>query len=138
MYKNFIAAALTIGAVALMGNLLMAASPGQPGNVLTPEPFAQAAMRACAYPSGGWTTIDSDNGAAANVSAALTLWTTYNIQCDDNAYVAWGDSTVDADTSDGWLAAGAIVRFTVLGGNNYVAVQNKVDATADCHYIECR
>lgn len=132
--QNIFSAAVLV--VLIGAGFAWAQSPGQPSVVQLPVATSDALTRVCIYPSGGWTTIDSDN-SGANLSGALLAWGSYAIQCVADAYVAWGDDTAAADSSDGWLAAGAIVRFGTGGGDQYVSVLNKSDATADCHYIQC-
>ena len=122
-------------AVLVGAGFAWAQSPGQPSTLTLPRGTSEALTRVCIYPAGGWTTINSDN-SGANLSGQLKTWASYAIQCDSDAYIAWGASTAAADSSDGWLAAGSIVRFGT-GGYDYVSVLNKTHATADCHYIEC-
>jgi hypothetical protein len=135
--KTFIQNLLFVlaGGLAVGIGVSFANSPGQPAIVELSERIATNMFRPCIYPTSGWSTIDSDN-SGANLSGQMETWSTYAIQCDADAYVSWGDSSVATDSSDGWLAAGAIVRFST-GGNDYVSVLNKSDATADCHYIQC-
>ena len=113
-----------------------AQSPGQPSTIGLSQKTSDSMTRTCIYPAGGWTTINSDN-SGANLSGVLLTWATYAIQCDSDAYVSWGASDAAADSSDGWFAAGSIIRFGT-GGNTYVSVLNRTHATADCHYIQCK
>lgn len=124
-----------VGAALVVAGSVYAATKAQPNSADLGALLTAAGARPCLYPSGGWTTIDSDN-SGGNASGTLSTWTTYAVQCDADAYVSFGGTA--ADSSDGWLAAGAIVRFTNAGDATTFSVLNKSDATADCHYIECR
>lgn len=136
-FLGTLAALSVVGIVLIGSSFALAVGADSPNLHKFPSTFAINATRACVYPSGGWTRIDAQNGAAV-LSGALNSWTTYAIQCDSDAYVAWGTSAVVTDSADGWLAAGAIVRFATAGGNLYVSVRNKVHVSNDCHYIECK
>jgi hypothetical protein len=116
---------------------VLAQSAAQPSVVTTGSKFTANTSRPCMFAAGGWTTIDSDN-SGANLSGAMTTWSTYVIQCTSDAYIAWGGATAAADSSDAWIAAGAWVRFITTDDSNYVSVLNTTHATNDCHYIECR
>jgi hypothetical protein len=133
---KYLIGAITAAVIVLAG-VALAQTAAQPGLYTFPRDFNDSASRPPLYASGGWTTIDSDN-SGANLSGELNAWTTYAIQCDDDAYIAWGGTAAAADSSDGWIAAGAWIRFTVGGADLYVSVLNKASATADCHYIEAR
>jgi hypothetical protein len=92
----------------------------------------------CMMVAGGSTTIDSDN-SGANLSGALEQWSRYWLQCDADAYLAQGTLTgAVTDAGDIWLPAGGILEVYTDATNIYLSVLNKTDATADCHYVECR
>lgn len=129
------AVAAALGAALFVGGIVYAATKAQPSLADLGGLMNAAGARPCLYPAGGWTTIDSDN-STGNASGTLTTWTTYAVQCDADAYISFGGTV--ADSGDGWLAAGAIVRFSVGADSSNFSVLNKTDATADCHYIECR
>ena len=129
---------VVIAAIAAIPIWAIAQTAAQPSLIdSVPDKFTRNASRPCLYQAEGWTTIDSDN-SGDNDSAELTSWTTYVIQCTSDAYIAWGDSTVAADSSDGWIAGGAWIRFMTDATNVYVSVLNVTHATDDCHYIECK
>ena len=93
--------------------------------------------RSCVYPIGGWAIIDCSNSAAAQ-SAQLTAKTRYVVQCGDDSYLATGDqSTDEADSSDGWLPAGAWLEFQTTDTVRYLSCKNK-NADSDCRILECQ
>lgn len=132
--KNFLApifaAILAVGAVA------MAQSMSQNNLASLPDSFAQQAQRAAIHPSGGWTTIDCSDSAAA-ASAELNAWSRYVIQCGDDSRIAWGLSTVEADANDGYLPEGAWYEFMTTDSIRYVSCLN-VNVDSDCRIIEAR
>ena len=102
---------------------------------LKPELVGQAA-RDCAPSADGWVIIDCSNLAAAR-SSELNDWSRYYIQCGDDSYVAWGGSTVTADSNDGYMPEGTWFPFITLdGANNYVSCLN-VNDDSDCRIMEC-
>jgi hypothetical protein len=102
-----------------------------------PSRYNENTERPCIPVPGGWTTIDSDN-SGANLSGQISENTAFLIQCDADAYLATGTSSAAADSGDGWIQAGSILKLGTDATGRYVSVLNKSDATADCHYVECR
>lgn len=102
------------------------------------ERLAKQATKACIFPSGGWTTINCSNAAAAS-SAQLNAWSRYAIQCGDDSYFAPGTaaSGQDADSADGWIPSGAWLEFMTTDTIRYVSVLNK-NADSDCRILECK
>ena len=107
------------------------------GNLIpVQDKVAQQAQRDCSFPAGGWTKVDCSNSAAA-ASGALTPWSRYTVQCGVDSYLAWGGSGVTADTSDGYLPAGAWLPFMTDSDNIYFSCLN-IGSDSDCRYIECK
>jgi hypothetical protein len=94
--------------------------------------------RACVFPTGGWTTVDCSNVAAAS-SAALTANTRYVVQCTDDSYIAWGTAATgqDADSSDGYVPDGSWLEFLTTDTIVYYSCLN-INSDADCRHIECQ
>ena len=99
--------------------------------------LTQSAQRACIYPIGGWTIVDCSAAAAAQ-SSQLNAWGRYVVQCGDDSYIATGDASTDtADSSDGWLPAGAWLEFMTTDSVRYLSCLNK-NSDSDCRYWECK
>lgn len=122
------------GAVFAAALSIFAASWDQPGLIDTPPRYAQNASKACIFPSGGWTTIDSDN-STGNASGTLAALSRYVVQCDDAVKISFGGTV--ADSGDGTLPAGAWLEFGTANVSTSFSVLNVTSATADCFYIEC-
>ena len=129
--------AAILGGLVAAGGLAMAATAAVPNLSTLTAAYNDNASRPCIMVSGGWTTIDSDN-STGNLSGQLSDFSAFLLQCDSDAYVATGTDAAVADASDGWIAAGAIWKLGTDSASRYVSVLNKADATADCHYVECR
>jgi hypothetical protein len=98
---------------------------------------AVARSGACMYPGGGWAIVNCSNVAAAS-SAQLNEWSRYVVQCGDDSYLATGTATgQDADSSDGWLPAGAWLEFITTDSVRFISCLNKT-ADSDCRILQCR
>lgn len=106
----------------------------QPGLLPTPPQYAANATKACIFPAGGWTTIDSDN-SGGNASGTLDPLSRYVVQCDDAVKISFAGTT--ADSSDATLPALAWLEFGTGNVSSTFSVLNTTSATADCFYIEC-
>lgn len=100
--------------------------------------LVEQAGKACLFPSGGWAIVDCSNGAAAS-SAALNQWSRYVVQCGDDSYLATGTASSGqaADSSDGWVPAGAWLEFLTTDSLIYLSCLNK-NSDSDCRLWECR
>lgn len=126
-----------IGLIAIIGGLALAQPDTQHGLVPTNPKLTDLAMRACIYPIGGWTIIDCSNSAAAQ-SGQLAAWSRFVVQCGDDSYIATGDASTDeADSSDGWLPAGAWLEFVTTDSIRYLSCKNK-NSDSDCRYWGCQ
>ncbi len=130
--------ALTIFALAFVAAIAYAQPDTQHNMARTNPALTDLMTRACLFPAGGWAIVNCTNSAAAS-SAQLNAWSSYIMQCGDDSYWATGTaaSGQDADSSDGWLPAGAWLRFITTDNLRYVSVLNK-NSDSDCRVIECR
>ena len=121
-------------------NLAQAQPQSQHGFQKFKDPIVKHATRACYFPPGGWVIIDCSNALAAT-SAKLNAYSRYVIQCGVDSRIATGDAVTDsADTSDGYLPAGAWLEFMTGGGGTdqvrYVSCLN-IGSDDDCRILEC-
>lgn len=133
MYKTIIVSFLVGSAI---GAIALAQPMSQPSASLLYKPLSDAATRACIFPSGGWTTIATDNVAGV-ASAQLNVWSRYVVQCGDDSRIAWGGSTVVADGSDGYITAEDWLEFITTPDTRYVSLLN-INNDNTCWIHECK
>lgn len=128
---------IVVVSVVCTAGYVVAATNAEPNVNDMSDKYNKNVGRPCHMVPGGWTTIDSNNSTAV-LSGQISDFAAFLLQCDADTRFVQGSSAAVADTGDGWIAAGAILKLGTSGSGRYLSVINKVHPTDDCHYVECR